>query len=261
MGSTKQWHRRAALAAAACLVVAGCGDDDDTQATQPSFPAFFGPIATHYALVCAIGQAMFEQEEFPSVEQLTSYRAIAPAPIKDQVDTAAELMIASDGDPVQTLVAVADDDAEAAIAAINAWEESYCGIPHSENEGAGPGATTVKDDDAALVEVTAKEFGFEIGAVSAGTTTFRLVNNGKQAHYLGLAKLADGVELSEALASEDGSGIEGEWGTELAAPGGDDEEFLTIDLAPGNYGLVCFLPDADGTPHAFKGMAVPFTVS
>jgi hypothetical protein len=31
--------------------------------------------------------------------------------------------------------------------------------------------------------------------------------------------------------------------------------WITVDLEPGNYGLVCFFPDrADGLPHAYHGM-------
>lgn len=37
--------------------------------------------------------------------------------------------------------------------------------------------------------------------------------------------------------------------------------FTTLDLEPGNYMFVCFVPDAaDGTPHAAKGMIKAFTV-
>lgn len=261
MATRHGWRRATMAVAVACLVAAGCGDDGEESSTPLSFPAFSGTVADGDAEVCAIAQAMFGQDSFPTAEQLTSYKSIAPDPIKDQVEIAADPLIAAGDDMVATFIAFSDDDVEDAVADIDAWEESYCGIPHSEDGGAGPGATTDKDDDANLVEVTAGDFTFEIGNVSAGLTSFRLTNDGKQAHYLGVAKLADGVALSDALASEDGSGIESEWGSDLAAPGGDDEEFLTLDLAPGNYGLVCFLPDADGTPHAFKGMAVPFTVA
>jgi plastocyanin len=63
------------------------------------------------------------------------------------------------------------------------------------------------------------------------------------------------------MASEDDSLVEGFWGTGMAAPGGADEEVVTFDLQPGTYGLVCFVPSADGTPHAMLGMATQITVS
>jgi hypothetical protein len=37
--------------------------------------------------------------------------------------------------------------------------------------------------------------------------------------------------------------------------------WATLHLEPGSYVAVCFVPAADGTPHALKGMVTPFTVS
>ena len=38
--------------------------------------------------------------------------------------------------------------------------------------------------------------------------------------------------------------------------------FVEVDLPPGEYGLLCFLPDAkDGKPHFLHGMARSTTVS
>jgi hypothetical protein len=33
-----------------------------------------------------------------------------------------------------------------------------------------------------------------------------------------------------------------------------------IPPGPGNYALLCFVPDQTGTPHLGAGMVVPFTV-
>jgi hypothetical protein len=35
---------------------------------------------------------------------------------------------------------------------------------------------------------------------------------------------------------------------------------VAVDLAPGRYGLVCFLPDPDGQQHAQKGMSSEFRI-
>jgi hypothetical protein len=36
---------------------------------------------------------------------------------------------------------------------------------------------------------------------------------------------------------------------------------FTADLAPGNYGMICFVPDAkDGKPHLMHGMMKQITV-
>jgi hypothetical protein len=69
------------------------------------------------------------------------------------------------------------------------------------------------------------------------------------------------VTLAQALESEDDSMIEGFWETGVAAPDGEDEEVISFDLEPGNYGALCFISGPDGTPHAFMGMQKEFTVS
>ena len=110
--------------------------------------------------------------------------------------------------------------------------------------------------------MVATDYAFDIPAVEAGRTSFVLTNDGHEAHFLLLVKLAEGVTLEQALATEDPTGmIEGEWDTGLAAPGGEDEEVITIDLEPGTYGALCFVAGPDGTPHAFMGMQKEFTVS
>ncbi len=267
------------------MLMAACGDDDDdavdavdtTTAAGDTAPAgetsapegegegqALTPVTGEFAEVCALAQELFLQEDFPTAEQLTRYQELVPDEIADAVDTAAPPLIAAAGDLVAFFNAFADDEVTAAIDdEINAWEEENCGIPHSENVTPLPeGASEEVEDDANLVEVSSTEYSFDVPAtLEAGRTSFVLTNAGAQAHFMLIGKLAEGVSLEDALASEDGSGIEAEWESGLAAAGGEDEEAITFDLEPGDYGMVCFVPDPDGTPHAFKGMAIPFTVT
>ena len=38
--------------------------------------------------------------------------------------------------------------------------------------------------------------------------------------------------------------------------------YATIDFAPGEYGMICFFPDAkDGKPHFMHGMIRQFSVT
>ncbi len=236
------------------------GAEGDGEETPPSL----APVTGEFAEVCTLAQEIFLQEDFPTAEQLTRYQELAPDEIADAVETAAPPLIAADGDLVAFFNAFADDEVTEAIDdEINPWEEENCGIPHSENVTPTPeGVTDEIEDDANLVEISSTEYSFDVPAtLEAGRTSFVLTNNGAQAHFMGIGKLVEGVTLEDALASEDGSGTEAEWDSGLAAAGGEDEEVLTFDLEPGNYGMVCFIPDADGTPHAFKGMAIPFTVT
>jgi hypothetical protein len=99
-----------------------------------------------------------------------------------------------------------------------------------------------------------------VGRGSASVAGVTAAVDRAEAHFMLVLKLAEGVTLEEAIESEGDEGtIDGEWETNLAAAGGD-EEVITFDVEPGNYALPCFLPSSDGTPHADLGMQHEFTV-
>ncbi len=109
--------------------------------------------------------------------------------------------------------------------------------------------------------MSATDYAFHIGDVATGRTSFVLTNDGDETHEMVVVKLAAGVTLDEAIQADGEEGtVDREWATNLAAPGGD-EEAVTFDVEPGNYALVCFMPNADGTPHMVLGMRHEFTVS
>lgn len=268
--------------AAVMFAAAACGDDDaaDTTVVPSSTEAAGSPMpvpgsegvaetivegaSDDDGEVCAVAQELWEQEGFVSHAQLERYIAAAPAEIKAEVDLAAgRLLDTTEGDVVAFFNAFADDAVEAAIEVIDAFEEERCGIPHSETENpVAPGTSHEIESDAQRVDVTAVDFDFQFeGPIEAGRTSFVLDNQGSQAHFLLIVKLADGLDLQTALEAEDDSSFVGIWESGMAASGGTDEEVVTFDLEPGNYGMLCWLPGADGVPHVFQGMAVPFTVS
>jgi hypothetical protein len=110
------------------------------------------------------------------------------------------------------------------------------------------------------VTVAAREYSFDLPAdIKAGRTTFTLDNQGQEAHVLVVFKLAEGATLDQAMQSESGEGVDTSWSSDIAARG--EKEALTFDLEPGHYGLVCFIPDANGQPHFMLGMQKEFTVS
>lgn len=277
------------VGAAAAMLLAACGDDDDsaadteapaaataapavattevslapTDATTPEASAVPGsagslPVPDE---ICALAQQMYEQDDLPTAAQLEQYKQLGPAETVDAVNVAAGAILAAGDDMVAAINAIGDDEVEAAIDEIDAWEEEHCGIPHSEDEALPAGASDEIEDGAARVDVTATEYKFDVGPVQAGRTSFVLKNAGAEAHFLLIVKLAEGVTLEEAMASEDGEGMtQGEWATGIASAGGD-EETITFDVEPGTYGLLCFLPSADGTPHAMLGMQKEITVA
>ena len=289
-----------ALGAAAALTLAACGDDDDDAASEATTTApaattaapatteaptttaapttTESPATTEASATaedtgtsegtattddpyCALVMEMYEQETPPSAEQLGQYQEIAPEEIQGAVSVAVGPLVAAGEDMVAFFATYAEDDVEQAIEEINAFEDETCGTDHGDTTPP-EGASRDIEPDAARIDVVATDYAFDIPAVEAGRTSFVLTNDGHEAHFLLLVKLAEGVTLEQAMASEDPTGmIEGEWETGLAAPGGEDEEVITFDLEPGTYGALCFISGPDGTPHAFMGMQKEFTVS
>lgn len=240
------------------LVLGACGDDDDAASTTTK-------AAGEHDELCALAEELFEQEDFPSPEQIEEYTELAPAELEDAVAIAGPPIIDADGDLPATFAAIADDDVEEAMYDINDWERENCGIEHDPRY---PAEANEIDPEATRVDVTASEYTFvaDPTEVAAGKISFVLVNEGQEAHFLALSKINEGHTIEEALAFE-GDAVEAgmvedvEYDTGLAAPGGEDEEVVTVDLEAGNYALLCFIPGPDGTPHAFTGMAVPYTVT
>ena len=267
------------LGTALVLLLGACGDDDsgpaeadapagsnierattDTTAAARTTTPVSTTAGSAADEVCALATELFEQEEFPTVEQLRRYQQLAPESIVDAVNMVTERLIASGGDLVESFSILAEDDVEAAIAEIDAFEEENCGIPHSEDSALPDGATREIDHDASRVDVHATDYRFEIGEVAAGRTSFVLTNDGTETHVLEIVKLADGVTFADALEADGNEGtLVGYWVTGLAAPGGDDEA-ITFDVEPGNYALACYIPNADGRAHLELGMQHEFTV-
>jgi hypothetical protein len=121
---------------------------------------------------------------------------------------------------------------------------------------AAPAAVTIKGAD----------FSFEApDSLPAGLTTIDFQNVGQEYHHVQLARLNDGVtlpQLQEALQKEGEAAIRlvtlvG--GVAALDPGGNGS--VTLELANGQYVLLCFIPSADNVPHLAKGMIRPLTVT
>ena len=97
----------------------------------------------------------------------------------------------------------------------------------------------------------------------AGKQVIRVVNKSSQSHEVQLFKLEPNrsvqhmlqwLENPEGMAP--GVGIGG-----VAALAKNLSAYFEVDLQPGVYGFVCFLPDAkDGNPHFLHGMTKQITV-
>jgi hypothetical protein len=117
-------------------------------------------------------------------------------------------------------------------------------------------------------KLVVKEFSFDLPEGYEGGP-LEIENRGAQAHEVVVVGLKDGVTISDIVDNSvpiftpakgpapytDVAGIT------PVAPGGTAH--LDLDLAPGRYALLCFLPDTSkpGTDHLHDGMATVFTVS
>jgi hypothetical protein len=110
------------------------------------------------------------------------------------------------------------------------------------------------------------------GSPKGGWVQINFQNAGVEDHMMAVFKLKKGTtnaQLKKAVLSDDQSALE-----KIALPGGDP--FVTgtpnvlsagkstttySQLPAGTYGMVCFIPAPDGSPHAAHGMFKVFTVS
>lgn len=131
------------------------------------------------------------------------------------------------------------------------------GMAHSLSVTAS-GATERTSAPQADVQIDMKEFAFEIApAIDAGPHTLRVVNSGRALHHVALARLAPGHTAADFLTwARDQRGVPpGELigGTTALSPGMSNT--FSADFTPGDYVLVCFVPDErDGESHASHGM-------
>jgi hypothetical protein len=112
--------------------------------------------------------------------------------------------------------------------------------------------------------MTLFDYAFQLSQpLAAGRQTIRVKNTAAQAHEVVIVKLQPGKKPTDLLAW-----MEKMEGPPPGAPIGGttpmargEENIITLDLAPGEYGLLCFVGDAkDGKPHFMHGMVTQFTI-
>lgn len=114
--------------------------------------------------------------------------------------------------------------------------------------------------------IDAFSFGFRMPAVVDGHGLYRFTNTATaDTHEAAVLKLAPGKTAADVLAWVQG-GLTGPppvtadaGGSGAVAPGG--HTWVRLDLAPGDYVMVCFVPDDEppNLPHAALGMVQGFT--
>lgn len=133
------------------------------------------------------------------------------------------------------------------------------------DSGAGAAASTPAVPN--VVTITASDYAFAApDEIPAGVTEFKLVDTGKEVHHATLIRLKDGKTHADLVAvmkamkpgSHPPAWVELAGGPNAIAPGGESN--ATVMLEPGNYALVCFVPDAKMVPHFMLGMTKGITV-
>ena len=116
---------------------------------------------------------------------------------------------------------------------------------------------------------TADGYDFALdGTIGSGPQVVRFVNKSDQPHFIGTlttpAPLTDDQLMALVMLEGSGATPEPDSGlpsmdeigegpaTGVISPGAT--MWWIADFAPGNYTLVCWMPDTDGTPHAMEGM-------
>lgn len=232
------------------LVAGACGDDNESASGSAD--------TTEY---CALIELLDSQDGPPTIEQVTELKKIRPEAIGADTDLVADAFIAADGD-IGSLFS--DPEIEAAFGRMEAHDAEVCGTGEGEEGAEGDDEPdTEAAAGANVIAVTGIDFGFEgvPAEVPAGLTAFEFTNAGEAAHELVAFKLGDDVEL-DALLAQEGEPTEEqakEVGGTFSRPGGD-VTYANVELEPGRYAFVCFIPGPEGKAHHELGMKSEFTV-
>ncbi len=258
-------RRLLAVTAAACLTVAmaACGDDDTTAiavsqtTTTTTATAAENADLTSY---CAQMDEINNQDGPPTEAQLTEVKSLAPAEVADDVTTVADAFIAADGDMGKVF---GDPTIEEAMNRVDQHNVDLCGFDPPQGQDT-PEADTAPAEGAQVIPVTAVDYAFEgiPEQVSAGKVAFQFTDKGESAHEMIIIRLGDGADLDQLLASDEEPPEDQakQVGSTFASPGGDPT-YANVDLEPGRYAVVCFLPGPGGKPHFSLGMKQTFVVS
>lgn len=116
------------------------------------------------------------------------------------------------------------------------------------------------------VTVVATDFKLALpNSLTAGPTTFRLVNRGRELHQLYLVRLADGRTAADLVNAIKAGGPPPPWATDVGGPNAVDpgatSAAATVPLTPGRYAALCIIPSPDKVPHVMKGMYTELTVT
>ncbi len=135
----------------------------------------------------------------------------------------------------------------------------------ARKEQAPPPAAAQSPAPPTTVTIHAKDFAYVApDSIPAGYVRFLLVNDGPSLHHATVVQLDSGKTAADLVAALRHPGPIPAWAVPLGgpnAPAPGDTTDATLQLAAGNYALLCFVDVPGGVPHIMKGMFHPFTVT
>lgn len=172
--------------------------------------------------------------------------------------------------PVPGGMAIATQTMEPGNYAVVCFVDGADKVPHIAKGMMKPLTVTASEnanmtEPTADVTMTLSDYTFAFSKpLVAGRQTIKVVNGATQPHEVVLVQLDPGKTLEDL----------GKWLTDMKGPppgkplGGipgfmpGKNTYFDVNLTPGDYGLICFVPDAkDGKPHYLHGMTQQFKIS
>ena len=129
----------------------------------------------------------------------------------------------------------------------------------------GPARNAASTKPKADVSATLFDYGFKLSSpIRAGMRTIRVHNTGPQSHEVELVQLAPGATADTFIKwiyKMEGPPLGKALGGIASIPPGTSQYF-SANFTPGNYALICFVPDKrDGKPHFAHGMIQQIAVN
>ena len=156
-----------------------------------------------------------------------------------------------------TVVATA---ATALLAACGAKEtpKTDTATPAQAAAPAKPASLASFDPATHVAVLHAKDYAFDApDSITAGWTTFHLVNDGATLHHAQLVRIDSGKTVADLEAALKNPGPPPHWVVMMGGPNAPDpnaQSDATVNLDAGQYAFICFVDIPDHVPHFTKGM-------
>ena len=137
--------------------------------------------------------------------------------------------------------------------------------PVAQAGGAAPASQASFDPTTRVAVVHTKDFSFDApDSITAGWTTFHLVNDGPSLHHVQLVRLDSGKTAQDLATAMKNPGPPPSWALFVGGPNAPDpggQVDATLNLSAGNYVMLCLVDVPGGVPHFTKGMVRPIKVT